>query len=96
MHLALLWKKCISWCCFRFLFCLTDHVFQQSVQDNGEKQKIKSDAGDPCDLTDNIENHIVDAGATDDGEGHGAFEDNILHESTMMITMGTEMKTTGS
>ncbi|THU72473.1 hypothetical protein C4D60_Mb04t12500 [Musa balbisiana] len=73
------------------------YFFDYSVQDNGEKQKIKSDAGDPCDLTDNIENHIVDAGATDDGEGHdGAFEDKILHESTMMITMGTETKTTGS
>ncbi|CAL9119704.1 unnamed protein product [Musa textilis] len=49
-------------------------------QDNGKKQKIESDAADPCNLPDNIENHVVDPGATEDGERPEAFEDHNFAE----------------
>ncbi|CAL9094241.1 unnamed protein product [Musa acuminata var. zebrina] len=54
--------------------------FQQSEQDNGKKQKIESDAADPCNLHDNIENHVVDPGATDDGDRPEEFEDHNFAE----------------
>ncbi|CAL9184947.1 unnamed protein product [Musa hybrid cultivar] len=51
-----------------------------SEQDNGKKQKIESDAADPCNLHDNIENHGVDPGATEDGDGPEEFEDHNFAE----------------
>ncbi|CAL9763261.1 unnamed protein product [Musa acuminata subsp. burmannicoides] len=54
--------------------------FQQSEQDNGKRQKIESDAADPCNLHDNIENHVVDPGATDDGDRPEEFEDHNFAE----------------
>lgn len=63
-----------------FVFCLIGHVFQQSDQDSGKRQKIESDAAGACDLPNNIENHVVDPSATEDGDGSGAFEDHIYAE----------------
>ncbi|URE49665.1 Brf1-like TBP-binding domain [Musa troglodytarum] len=51
-----------------------------SDQDSGKRQKIESDAAGACDLPNNIENHAVDPGATEDGDGSGAFEDGMYAE----------------
>ncbi|XP_018683419.1 uncharacterized protein LOC103987923 isoform X3 [Musa acuminata AAA Group] len=51
-----------------------------SEQDNGKKQKIESDAADPYNLHDNIENHGVDPGATEDGDRPEEFEDHNFAE----------------
>ncbi|CAL9178709.1 unnamed protein product, partial [Musa hybrid cultivar] len=51
-----------------------------SDQDGGRRQKIESDAAGACDLPNNIENHVVDPSATEDGDGSGAFEDHIYAE----------------
>ncbi|THU53663.1 hypothetical protein C4D60_Mb10t16810 [Musa balbisiana] len=53
---------------------------RKSDQDSGKRQKIESDAAGACDLPNNIENHVVDPGATEDGDGSGAFEDHIYAE----------------
>ncbi|KAJ8478779.1 hypothetical protein OPV22_022506 [Ensete ventricosum] len=52
-----------------------------SDQDSGKRQKIESDAAGASDLPNNIENHAVDPGATEDGDGSGAaFEEHIYAE----------------
>ncbi|CAL9099365.1 unnamed protein product, partial [Musa textilis] len=53
---------------------------RKSDQDSGKRQKIESDAAGACDLPNNIENHAVDPGATEDGDGSGAFEDGMYAE----------------
>lgn len=63
-----------------FYSALVIMCFQQSEQDNGKKQKIESDAADPYNLHDNIENHGVDPGATEDGDRPEEFEDHNFAE----------------